>query len=369
MALVSGYRSFFAVNAIAVTGRQAAVGQLAGAPGVVRIEAEDVLTVAGFFVAPASGPQLAIQDNIKQINADGVWLLGFRGQGVIVASIDTGVRYTHEALKPGYKCRSLSSHANCWFDAVTDGSVAAPYDDHGHGSHVTGIMAGRRGIGVAKRAKWTACKAFNSMGSATASDILECSDFFMGLALSATTASFTLDVINNSWSGGRGSTFFNATVDSWNAAGIHSAFAIGNEGPSCRASQGPGEYTKAFGVGAVSSADTVASFSSRGAASAVNGGTRKPDVVAPGVSIRSVSAACNTCYAFFSGTSMATPHGVGTLALMLSKNGGLTTEKARSIAEGTALKISNLACGGTASDNNVYGRGRVDALAAVNATP
>ncbi len=371
--LVSRYQSFFTDNSISVTGREGAVLALARAPGVVRIEPEEIFSVLGRFAGVAAVPKLgagvdAAQFNIKQIKANRAWRLGFRGQGVVVATIDTGVRYTHEALRGNYMCGVAGPHGNCWLDAVNNLN-AAPYDDYFHGTHVTGTMAGRLGIGVAKKAKWIACKAFDSGGNGSSTDINECADFYLGLALNADTAVFTPDVINNSWGDLRGSTFFNVKIDAWLAAGIIPAFAIGNSGSACSTSNGPGEYTPAFAAGAVDGLNNIAAFSSRGRASAINGGTRKPDISAPGVSIRSAIHTGDTDYGFASGTSMASPHNAGTAALILSKNPTQTPAQVRSTIESTATQISDLTCGGVAGDNNVYGHGLIDALAAVNATP
>lgn len=358
---VSRYRAFFSVNVVAVTGGEAAVAALAGAPGVARIEADDVVRIPDLNAVPTARPGVeAAQANIKQIKANKAWALGFRGQGIIVGIIDTGGSATHEALAAGYRCRG-GADDNCWFDVVN--GMPAPYDDNGHGMHLLGTAAGRLGIGVAKSAKWVACKAFDSGGAAQIDDIIACSDFFLGRP-----ARFRPDVINNSWGAGRGQTFFNDVIDAWNAAGIHSAFSVGASGPGCGGTGSPAEYTNAFGVGAVDADDMIASFSSRGPASAINGGSIKPDVVGPGINIRSAYG-CDTCYAVLSGTSMATAHTTGTLALVLSKNPGLSVAAARMIVENSALDRSNLTCGGTADDNNVYGEGRLDALAAVNATP
>ncbi len=366
--LVSRYESFFTDNSLSVTGRLDAVLALARTSGVSRIEAEQTRFIQGWSEGPAAAPNLGAgidvaQSNIKQIKANKVWQLGFRGQGVVVGSLDTGVRYTHEALRANYLCGVGGPHANCWLDAVNNLN-AAPYDDHAHGTHTTGTMAGKKGIGVAKSAKWIACKAFNSGGSGTDTDINQCADFFL-----SRPAGFVPDIINNSWGGGRGSTFFNAKVDAWLAAGIVPAFAIGNSGPSCSSSNGPGEYTPSFAAGAVDINNNIASFSSRGPASAVNGGTIKPDISAPGVSIRSAFNTSDTAYGFFSGTSMASPHNAGTSALILSKNSGRTPAQIRSTIEDTATQKLGACPGGSLSDNNDYGNGIINALAAVNATP
>src|SRR5436309_2789214 len=74
-----------------------------------------------------------------------------------VSSIDTGVRYTHEALKGNWVGGSYG-----WYDPYK--GQATPYDDHGHGTHTMGTIAGSKGIGVAPGAKWMACKGCDPSG-------------------------------------------------------------------------------------------------------------------------------------------------------------------------------------------------------------
>jgi subtilisin family serine protease len=116
-------------------------------------------------------------------------------------------------------------------------------------------------------------------------------------------------------------------------------------------------------VGAFDINNNIASFSSRGPSPL--GGGIKPQVSAPGVNVRS-SVPTNS-YANFSGTSMATPHVAGTVALIIS--GAPSFKGNVSAIEGfmndTAINVSNVTCGGTPAYNNVWGHGRLDAFAAV----
>jgi chitodextrinase len=112
--------------------------------------------------------------------------------------------------------------------------------------------------------------------------------------------------------------------------------------------------------------NNIASFSSRGF-SGVDGTTIKPNASAPGVSVRSATAGSNTSYSSFSGTSMASPHASGLVALVWSAAPAYSGDIAatRALLDGTARSTSDLQCGGTADNNNVYGQGRLDAHAAV----
>jgi subtilisin family serine protease len=111
--------------------------------------------------------------------------------------------------------------------------------------------------------------------------------------------------------------------------------------------------------------NNIASFSGRGP-SALGGGI-KPNVSAPGVDVR--SSVPTNGYGSMSGTSMASPHVAGTVALLISENPALRGDISglRTILDTTATDKSDLSCGGTAGNNNVYGQGRLNAFAAVGA--
>ncbi|ODM88515.1 Serine protease AprX [Orchesella cincta] len=114
--------------------------------------------------------------------------------------------------------------------------------------------------------------------------------------------------------GGQGATFYNDVIKAWRAANIVPIFAQGNAGPSCATANSPGDSSSVIGVGATTSADGIASFSSLGPAV---GGAVKPDVSAPGQNVRSAWSTSDESYSTISGTSMAAPHvaGCSTFAL------------------------------------------------------
>ena len=159
--------------------------------------------------------------------------------------------------------------------------------------------------------------------------------------------------MNNSWGGGPGDPFYQATVQAWVAAGIFPAFANGNAGPSCGSAGSPGDYPESYAVGAYDIGNFIAFFSSRGP-SGLDGGI-KPNISAPGVDVR--SSVPGNGYAIFSGTSMATPHVAGSVALLWSGAPTLVGDIAgtRAILDQTAIDTSDLGCGGAPENNNAYG--------------
>ncbi|MCG8351424.1 MAG: S8 family serine peptidase [Chloroflexales bacterium] len=301
----------------------------------------------------------AVEWNIAKIGADRVQNeLAIDGSGIVVGNMDSGVRATHEALAGNYRC-SGGSDANCWLDAVND--RASPYDDNGHGTHTMGTAVGSGGIGVAPGAQWIACKAFNSGGGGSQTDILECFDWFLAPGGDSANAP---DVVNNSWGNSNGSnTAYQESVTNWINAGIYPSFSNGNNGPSCRTVGAPASYTNSVGVGATDNNDTIASFSSRGSSPFDN--TIKPDLSAPGVNVRSAYNSNDSSYTSLNGTSMAAPHVSGLVALLLDANESLTIDQLTANMRDNALAISSSSCSSSGVPNNVYGWGRIQAYESV----
>ena len=332
---------------------------------------------------PAAGQSLAaaaggVEWGIADIKADQVWqTLGDRGEGIVVANIDSGVQFDHPALVAAYRGNrgdgSFDHNYNWWDPSSVCGSPSlAPCDNNGHGSHTMGTMVGDGGegnrIGVAPGAKWIAAKGCESGG---------CSEFALTSAAQWVLAPTDLsgqhpdvskrpNIVNNSWGAAGGDDWYRDFVRAWVASGMFPAFAAGNDGPACGTASSPGDYDESYAVGNYAAGGTIAPTSSRGAAAS---GLTKPDISAPGTNVRSSIA--HGQYAAFSGTSMATPHVAGTVALMWSRSPAMVgdIEGTRQILDDTARDKADGQCGGTPDDNNVYGEGELDALAAVSAVP
>lgn len=332
---------------------------------------------------------------VKRIKADSVWLLGYQGQGVIIAGEDTGYDWTHPALKPKYRGwnGTTADHNYNWYDGIhADTSkkgnpcgydIKYPCDDGSHGTHTMGTMIGSNDTlitGVAPYAKWIGARNMDR-GDGSLQSYVDCFQFF--LAPTDTLGKNPLPkkaphVINNSWycSTGEGcnSSNFNileSAVNACRAAGIVIVVSAGNSGSACSTVTGPPAFfSKSFSVGATRSDDTIANFSSRGPVTIDGSGRMKPNISAPGVGILSTIPNNNFSSAF-SGTSMAGPHVAGVVALMISANPALAgqVDTIERIIELTAKPMTTTQnCGsiqGTQVPNHTYGFGRIDALAAV----
>jgi len=182
------------------------------------------------------------------------------------------------------------------------------------------------------------------------------------------------DITNNSWecppSEGCSTNSLQAAVEAQAAAGIMMVSAAQNSGPNCSTVQNPpGIYASTYSVGALSTGtDTIASFSSRGPVTADGSNRIKPDITAPGTGTRSCYNTSDSAYANLSGTSMATPHIAGAMALLWSAAPSLRHQitASRDALNNTAVHISSTQCGAAGPPNNVYGWGRVDIKAAVD---
>ncbi|RMG00460.1 MAG: choice-of-anchor D domain-containing protein [Nitrospirae bacterium] len=229
-----------------------------------------------------------------------------------------------------------------------------------------GIMVGGdlggSAIGVAPGAKWVAAKIFNDAGESWDSIIHEAFQCILDPDGDPLTDD-TPDVVNNSWGidiPGVCFTEFQPDIDMLKTAGIAVVFSAGNSGPSGNTDLSPGNNTNGYAVGAVDPSMTIANFSSRGPSAC--DGSIFPEVVAPGVNIRSAylttGGLFSDSYAFGSGTSFAAPHVAGAMALLVDAFPGISPSELERVLEGTALDI------GDVCPDNAYGYGLIDPLRA-----
>jgi hypothetical protein len=221
-------------------------------------------------------------------------------------------------------------------------------------------------------------------GNGTPTTYIECFQFFIAPTdLNGQSPDPTLrpHVMNNSWNcppaEGCAHDTLRTIVENTQAAGIFVVASTGNLGPNCSTVQNPPAiYEATFSIGAVSGTNALAGFSSRGPVMVDGSGRIKPDVVAPGVNVRSSVNSGDAGYSIYSGTSMASPHAVGVVALLWSARPELVRDIAatKQLLDATAnpnVTSSNGGlCGGVDHvPNNHFGWGLVDALATVNAAP
>ncbi|KAB1143627.1 S8 family serine peptidase [Micromonospora sp. AMSO12t] len=367
------YETFWATNAIKVSGGSLTMAQSFAA----HAEVEGLYAPVAYKVPEVSEGTdektvNALEWGIANINADDVWSqYGAKGAGITVANIDTGVQFDHPALVNSYRGNNgdgTFDHNYNWYRAT--GSCAAPCDTNGHGTHTMGTMAGSAGanqIGVAPDVKWIAANGCCPSDAALVTSgqwMLEPTD----LNGQNPDASKRPNIINNSWGTTLPSNdpFMEDVTLAWTASGIFGVWSNGNSGSACQTSGSPGSLVSNYSAGAYDVNNNIASFSSRGAG---QNGEIKPNIAAPGVNVR--SSIPGGGYASYNGTSMAAPHLAGAIALLWSAAPALVGDvnATRALLDNSATDKADTQCGGTTDDNNVFGEGRLDALALLSAAP
>jgi len=393
------YQAFYIVNAILVNGSRENAEALAARADVARVEGNPQIQNPLPRPVPTDGASsrpdapATIEPGIAYTHAPDVWALGFNGQNIVVASADTGQRWTHNALKPHYRGWNgvTADHDYNWHDSIHDSignpcgnDSPQPCDDYFHGTHTTGTAIGDDGgnnqIGMAPGAKWIGCRNMD-VGTGTPARYIECMEWFLApypVGGGQGDPTKAPDITINSWgcptSEGCSANTLQTAVDAQAAAGIMMVVAAGNSGSSCSTvTDPPSLYASSYTAGALNTGtDTIASFSSRGPVTVDGSGRTKPDISAPGTNTRSASNTSDNAYTFASGTSMATPHIAGAMALLWSAIPSLQNQidPSRAALNNAAVHINSTQCGVVGPPNNVFGWGRVNILTAVaSATP
>lgn len=329
-------------------------------------------------------PVLAPEPGVAAVRAPEVWAMGYTGSGVLIATMDTGVAGNHPALASRW--RGLDpAYANnpewAWFDPITNTTFPQEFGGGaGHGTHTMGtVLGGAPGdqVGVAPGAQWIHAGVIDrgGIGPTIANAIL--SFQWMAAPTGNPGDSWAVPrVASNSWGtlASHGHPACDETfwewIDNSEAAGTIQVFSAGNEGssglrrPADRAQVGgqPSDY-HSVAVGAIDPHNgswPIASFSSRGPSFCTPDGSAflKPNISAPGVNTRSSNQSGG--YSSLSGTSMASPHVNGVIALIIEACDSLTNDEVKQIVYDTAFDL------GTPGKDNTYGWGMIDAYAAVN---
>ena len=356
----------------------AQVRALAARPGVIRIEE--------VFPVHASLETARRDFGIDRVAPS----LGYSGNGVGICIVDTGIFPQHEQFLNAAGTSKVVGFRDCSTigTSTTTCTSPAPFDDHGHGTHVASIAAGDgtgsdpafadHYHGVAPGAVLYGAKVLDAEGSGTSDAVVAgvdwCADQpgvrVINLSLGSEGSSDGNDVLSQA-------------VD---AAVVNKGKVVvvgaGNGGAASKTIGSPAAARQAITVGAAAEWSTawlvegesdgvyIAPFSSRGPTA---DSRIKPDITAPGYTIIAAypdfwggALGCtNDCYAVLSGTSMASPFVAGTAALMLEANSALTSAGVSNILAATARDRGPKGSGGTALKDNTWGYGLLDGYAAV----
>ncbi len=339
-------------------------------PGVLYAEEDKVVRVQYVPNDPyylSSGYWGQVFDDLyglKRIGAAQAWDTT-RGEGIVVAVIDTGIDYNHPDIRaniwtnpretPG---NGIDDDRNGFVDDVRGwdfvGSNAAapvpdndPADVNGHGSHVAGTIAAEGDnnlgvVGVAWHAKVMAVRALDDGGLGYDSTLAEAIVY---------AADSGADVINASWGRSGTSQVLADAIGYAHSLGVVFVAAAGNDSMDAGEFV-PANVATAIAVSALGPVDEVASFSNRGV---------KVELAAPGVDIFSLQSGSGG-YVTKSGTSMAAPHVSGAAALILAKHPAYTQEQVRQ-----ALRFSATDLGPLGRDSS-FGYGLVNPAGALTIT-
>ena len=260
--------------------------------------------------------------------------LGFTGKDITVAVIDTGIYQHPDLMYP-------ESRIVAWHDLVND--RAYPYDDNGHGTHVSGIIAGnglasrRKYVGMAPEVKLVGVKALNKDGEGNTSDVISALEWCINNQKTYDIRAINLSLGSKAQDSAREDPLCRAVTTAWNS-GLVVCVAAGNDGPKVRTINTPGIAPSVITVGNLDDKgtedladDTISDSSSRGPTIDYE---LKPDLLAPGTNITSLRTGGG--YRSLTGTSMATPMVTGSVAQLLQKSPNLRPDQVKAILKRNA---------------------------------
>lgn len=294
--------------------------------------------------------------SVPLIGVPTVWQAGFTGKNIKVAVIDTGIDLNH----PDFANRVVQ-----FKDFTGEGQL----DNHGHGTHVAGIVGGTGAAsngkyrGVAPECSFYIAKVLRGDGSGDTSDVMG------GVEWAVQQGAQVINLSLGSDGACDGTDALSVLCDAAVSRGVVMCVAAGNAGPGESTVGSPGCAKTVITIGATTKLDEVAGFSSRGPTS---DGRVKPDLCFPGSSIvscrssgTSMGTPINNLYTSASGTSMATPHASGACAVLLQAQPGLAPQQIKDLLMETAKDLQWAP--------NDQGQGRADVVAAyqqaMNTTP
>jgi bacillopeptidase F len=376
---------FWSVNIVAISASPRTLKYLKNHPDVFWVEKISERTVVWDkpveMIPDANRSVGGIENGLSVVKADQLWNMGYTGNGSKLLTFDTGIWPNH----PTFRDQFLGYHvplSQAWLGYDT----YFPGDKPGsHGSHVTGTCLGldpqsSDTIGVAFNAYFMATDPIveNLANIKTVFELMRAYEWSLNPDGDLNTVNDMPDVINNSW--GRPYTSSDSIVcDGWvndlfvnlEVANIISIHSAGNSGPNMQTIGYPAvsnaTVVNNFSVGAVNGHQPtypIASFSSRGPSICGDTGSLliKPEVVGPGVNVRSSVRDINGAYNYsnFQGTSMSAPHVSGVSLLLREAFPNASATEIKESLYYTAIDL------GVIGEDNDYGKGLIDGVAAFN---
>lgn len=349
-------RHLWLIDGAALDATPAEIEQLRQMPGIAAITLDETFVMPAVQMSATDNPTW----NIERIGAPDLWARGYRGEGITIAVLDSGVNLAHPDLEGRW--RGL---AGDWFDPY--GNSSSPYDfDSYHGTAVASIVvggsAGGSAIGVAPGASIIAAKVFRDDGMASSSAIIEILQWVLNPGDDPDRAPH---IVNMSWGFEdnadecletlSGTYLLRQALQTVRAAGIAVIAAAGNSGPNPYTSTSPANFPETVAAGATDGNNRIAVFSARGP-SACAGAGLFPDLVAPGLGVR--AAGVGSSYRIVSGTSFASAHVAGAMALLMQAAAPLPVTEIENLL---TLSAADLGAGGA---DDTYGYGLVNLPAA-----
>ncbi|MEO5953490.1 MAG: S8 family serine peptidase, partial [Chloroflexia bacterium] len=283
---VTSMQSFWIINLVAVTGNLKSANVVSTQAGVATVKVpptgqiytdvqgnlsdsavEAIDQAAQDIQAAKKGDPLSaplspfiVQHNINEVHAPQAWTLGYDGTGITIGSMDTGTRWTHEALNARYRGNvappdPVNIHDYDWLDGY--GTFTTPTDNNGHGSHTMGTALGTSpnatygNIGVGKGAMWMTVRicATSSCDSTPIMNGFQWTLAPYRVNGTQPNPAYRPRVSNNSWGGSGCDTGFDTAVLNWINAGIFPDFSTGNSGPGAGTVGTPANSPGSWGTG------------------------------------------------------------------------------------------------------------------------
>ncbi len=384
-------KSFWVVNMLSLTATKQAVLDISNRSDVQMIYRDVPIFPLREHVSHSVGSSSLVEENLKQIKADNLWGLGFRGQNVLLANFDTGVNQQHEALVQQWWGNVVQT-SQAWRD-FTPNPSPTPVDwaSDFHGTHTMGTMVGYvsgsgKTVGVAPEAKWMAAAVWRDGQSspALASFLNSAFQWTLDPDDNPNTTTGIPDVINISMGFAQNNIVCSASSPLYyvvvanravESVGTAVCWSAGNYGELNPSLSGICNHKEIFCVGNLNTKTQSIILqppfdlnisSSRGPSQCPDAFV-KPELVAPGTAILSASSGSNG-YAYLSGTSMAAPHISGAIALLLSalrsQMPNITGVQAREILKNTAVRHASMLQLSQPNPDNKFGFGLIDCNAA-----